>query len=155
MQRGDFNPVLVYGFVADIRLYRNDFSKNGVIYNFNVCINHEPGCPVYCAIVINETDYEKAYSLRNQYIDENNDKIKLLNDVVEEINAKYNKEYKCKWQLAIDGWPECYEFEMEDYHDNLLLNNPTQYNTNDNIKKEEPPIKLYDGKELEIEEYDD
>jgi hypothetical protein len=126
---GEHDPVLVYGFITDIVFIEDD--------GFNLCVTGDTGSPIYTSIIIQDKDFTKVLEKYNKYVTENHKGISDLDKWAKEKNEKYNRKYKCKWQLALCGELEFGNFvneedmlkEMSDYHsdtddDNVFFHNP-------------------------------
>ena len=103
---GEHWPVIVYGFKTDIIFVNDD--------EFSICVGSDPGEPIYTSIIINETDVEKVLEKINKYKEENHKDIVRIEKWAKEKGEKYNRNYECKWQLALCGDLEYYNFELEE-----------------------------------------
>ena len=92
---GEHFPVLVYGFVTDIKFINDN--------EFNICVTGDPGLPIYVSIIITDTHLEKVLEKYAQYITEYNPKIKKLDEWSQKMGKKYDRKYECKWQMALSG----------------------------------------------------
>jgi hypothetical protein len=102
---GEHFPVLVYGFVTDIKFINDN--------EFNICITGDPGLPIYASIIIIDTHLEKVLEKYTKYVNEYNSKIKEIDEWCKEMGKKYNRKYECKWQMALSGELEYAGFEYE------------------------------------------
>jgi len=103
---GEHIPVLVYGFITDIIFMEDD--------GFNICVTSDPGRPIYTSIIIRENDITKVLEKYNRYVLENHKRISELEKWAKEKNEKYDRKYECKWQLALCGELEYYDFQTEE-----------------------------------------
>lgn len=103
---GEHCPVVVYGFRTDI-IFIDDCG-------FDICVDSDPGEPIYTSIIIQDTSFEKVLEKINKYKEENHKGISDIEKWAEEKNEKYNKKYKCKWQIALYGELEYSNFELEE-----------------------------------------
>lgn len=117
---GEHGPVVVYGFKTDI-IFTNDDG-------FDICVSYEPGNPIYTSIIIQDTDFKKVLEKMNKYIDEKHQGISDIENWAKEKSKKYNKNYECKWQLAL-----CGELDYHDVYDEQdIIQELLDYNSNSN-----------------------
>lgn len=98
-------PVVVYGFKTDIIF----ISDNG----FHICVDGDPGSPMYASIIIHHTNMESVLEQMEKCNRENDKRICEINEWATECNKLYDKNYVCKWQLALYGDLEYHNFEYE------------------------------------------
>ena len=102
-------PVLVYGFVTDIKFINDN--------EFNICVTGDPGLPIYASIIIMDTTFEKVLEKYAQYVSKYNSNIKEINKWSQEMGKKYNRKYECKWQMALSGE---LEYAGVEYEQNII-----------------------------------